>query len=69
MRYITIYYLSLIGAQAGELALKADAPLTHDLISTLQLKPKTSKIFLHHKLLYPIFYIYTQTLKIFNMQQ
>jgi hypothetical protein len=61
--------LPLIGVQAGELALKADAPLTYDLISTLQLKPKTSKAFLHQKLLYPIFYISNQTLKTFTMQQ
>ncbi len=41
--------LSLTGALTRELALKADDPLTHDLLSTSQFTPTTSKLFLSKK--------------------
>jgi hypothetical protein len=48
---ITLFYLSLTGALTRESALKADDPLTLDLVSTLQLKTKTSKPFFSGKLI------------------
>jgi hypothetical protein len=42
---ITLYYLSLTGVLARETASKANDLLTHDLVSTSQLKTKTLKPF------------------------
>jgi hypothetical protein len=51
---MTFYFLSVVGVQARELVLKADALLTHDPHSQLTAQLKTSKYFFTENLLYLI---------------